>query len=117
MGVNTRKTAIVTGASQGIGAGIAEAFLDRGYNMVANSLNFADSNPFPPSPNLALVDVDTSDAKTPAKISDTAIPKFGQIDVLVNNAGIFIPKPSTEYTTADFNALVSTTLAGFLCIS
>jgi len=117
MGSISQKTAIVTGASQGIGAGIARAFLDRGYSVVANSLDITKSNPFPASSNLALVDGDIGDPKTAARIADTAISKFGRIDVLVNNAGIFIPKPFTEYTAEDFNALVSTTLAGFLYIS
>src|SRR5712664_4684902 len=114
---NLQKTAIVTGASQGIGAALVEAFLKRGYSVVANSRNIAKANPFPASPNLALVDGDIGDPKTAAKILDTAISRFGRIDVLINNAGVFIPKPFTEYTTEDFNALVSTTLAGFLYVS
>ncbi len=114
---NIQKTAIVTGGSQGIGAGLVKAFLDRGYNVVANSRNITKANPFPPSANLALVDGDIGDPKTAAKIVDTAVSRFGRIDVLINNAGVFIPKPFTEYTTEDFNALVSTTLAGFLYVS
>jgi NAD(P)-dependent dehydrogenase (short-subunit alcohol dehydrogenase family) len=97
---NIQKTAIVTGASQGIGAGLVEAFLKRGYNAVANSRNITKSNPFPVSPNLALVDGDIGDPKTAAKIVEIAISRFGRIDSLVNNAGIFIPKPFTEYSTA-----------------
>jgi len=115
--VNTRKTAIVTGASRGIGAGLVEAFLKRGYNVVANSRNVTKANPFAASANLALVDGDIGDSRTAAKIVDTAVSRFGRIDVLINNAGIFIPKPFTEYTTEDFNALISTTLAGFLYVS
>ena len=114
---NTQKTAIVTGASQGIGAGLVEAFLKRGYSVVANSRNITKANPFPASPNLALVDGDIGDPKTAAKIAETAISRFGRIDTLVNNAGIFIPKPFTEYTAEDLNSLVSTTLAGFLYIT
>ncbi|HWN74842.1 MAG TPA: SDR family oxidoreductase, partial [Candidatus Udaeobacter sp.] len=114
---NTQKTAIVTGASQGIGAGLVEAFLKRGYNVVANSRNITRTNPFPASPNLALVDGDIGDPKTAAKITETAVSRFGRIDTLVNNAGIFIPKPFTEYTTEEFNSLVSITLAGFLYVS
>ena len=114
---NIQKTAIVTGGSQGIGAGLVKAFLDRGYNVVANSRNITKANPFPPFANLALVDGDIGDPKTAAKIVDTAVSRFGRIDVLINNAGVFIPKPFTEYTTEDFNALVSTTLAGFLYVS
>jgi NAD(P)-dependent dehydrogenase (short-subunit alcohol dehydrogenase family) len=114
---NTQKTAIVTGASQGIGAGLVEAFVKRGYNVVANSRNIAKTNPFPASSNLVLIGGDVGDPKTAANIVETAVSRFGRIDVLVNNAGIFIPKPFTEYTSEEFNALVSTTLAGFLYVS
>jgi NAD(P)-dependent dehydrogenase (short-subunit alcohol dehydrogenase family) len=114
---NTQKTAIVTGASQGIGAGLVEAFLERGYNVVANSRNITKTNPFPSSPNLALVGGDIGDPKTAANIVGTAVSRFGRVDVLINNAGIFVPKPFTEYTSEEFNALVSTTLAGFLYVS
>ena len=115
--VDTRKTAIVTGASQGIGAGLVEAFLKRGYNVVANSRHIIKGNPFAASQNLALVDGDIGDRTTAAKIVGSAVSKFGRIDVLINNAGVFISKPFTEYTTEDFNSLVSTTLAGFLYLS
>ena len=111
------KTAIVTGASQGIGAGLVEAFLKRGYSVVANSRHITKTNSFAASANLALVDGDIGDPKTAAKIVEAAVSKFGRIDVLINNAGVFIPKPFTEYTTEDFNTLVSTTLAGFLYVS
>jgi len=114
---NTAKTAIVTGASRGIGAGLVEAFLKRGYNVVANSRHITKANPFAGSTNLALVDGDIGDRSTAAKIVDTAVSKFGRIDLLINNAGVFIPKPFTEYTTEDFDTLVSTTLAGFLYVS
>jgi NAD(P)-dependent dehydrogenase (short-subunit alcohol dehydrogenase family) len=114
---NSRKTAIITGGSQGIGAGLVEAFLKRGYSVVANARNITEGNPFPLSPNLALVDGDIGDPQTAKNIVDTAVSRFGRIDVLVNNAGIFIPKTFTEYTTEDLNALVSTTLAGFLYVS
>ena len=100
---NAQKTAIVTGASQGIGAGLVDAFLKRDYNVVANSRNIAKTNPFPASPNLALVGGDIGDPKTAAKIVETAVSRFGRIDALINNAGVFIPKPFTEYT-AEFEA-------------
>jgi NAD(P)-dependent dehydrogenase (short-subunit alcohol dehydrogenase family) len=115
--VRERKTAIVPGASQGIGAGLVEAFLERGYSVVANSRHITKTNPFAASANLAIVDGDIGDPSTAAKIVETALSQFGRIDVLINNAGIFIPKPFTEYTTEDFNALVSTTLAGFFYVS
>jgi NAD(P)-dependent dehydrogenase (short-subunit alcohol dehydrogenase family) len=114
---NVQKTAIVTGASQGVGAGLVEAFLKRGYSVVANSRSITKANPFQASPNLALVDGDIGDPKTAAKIVDTAVSRFGRVDVLINNAGIYISKPFTEYTTEDLNALVSITLAGFLYVS
>jgi NAD(P)-dependent dehydrogenase (short-subunit alcohol dehydrogenase family) len=95
---DSKKTAIVTGASQGIGAELVEAFLKRGYKVVANSRNITKANPFPASANLALVDGDIGDAKTAGKIADTAVSRFGRIDVLINNAGIFIPSPSTRPT-------------------
>ena len=112
-----QKTVIVTGASQGIGAGVAQAFLDRGYKVVANSRNITNANPFAATESLALVDGDIGHPTTAAAIVDTAVSRFSRIDVLINNAGVFIPKSFTEYTTADFNALVSTTLAGFLYVS
>jgi NAD(P)-dependent dehydrogenase (short-subunit alcohol dehydrogenase family) len=111
------KTAIVTGSSQGIGAALVTAFLDRQYNVVANSRHITKANPFPASPALALVDGDIGGPKTAAKIADTALSRFGRIDVLINNAGILISKPFPDYTTEDFNALISTTVAGFLYIS
>jgi NAD(P)-dependent dehydrogenase (short-subunit alcohol dehydrogenase family) len=114
---STQKTAIVTGASQGIGAGLVEAYLKHGYNVVANSRNITKTNPFPASPNLALVAGDIGDPKTAAKILETAVSRFGRVDVLINNAGIFIPKPFTEYSTEEFNSLVSITLAGFLYVT
>ena len=101
-------TAIVTGASQGIGAALVEAFLKRGYSVVANSRHITRTSPFEGATNIALVDGDIGQPSTAAAIVDTAISRFGRIDVLINNAGVFIPKPFTEYTTEDFNTLVST---------
>ena len=114
---NTAKTAIITGASRGIGAGLVEAFLKRGYNVVANSRNITKTNTFAAGANVALVDGDIGQPSTAARIMDTAVSRFGRIDVLINNAGVFIPKPFTEYTTEDFDTLVSTTLGGFLYVS
>src|SRR5947207_10086103 len=114
---NTAKTAIITGASRGIGAGLVEAFLKRGYSVVANPRNITKTNPLAAAANVALVDGDIGHPSTAARIVDTAVSRFGRIDVLINNAGVFIPKPFTEYTTEDFNTLVSTTLAGFLYVT
>jgi len=110
-----RKTAIVTGARQGIGEGLVEGFLKKGYNAVATSRNVAQSLTL--SPSLVLVDGDIGRQETAAKAVEAAITHFGRVDVLVNNAGIFRTKPFTEFTTDDFNALVSTNLLGFLYIT
>src|SRR5437660_10493178 len=114
---NSTKTAIITGGSRGIGAGLVEAFLKRGYSVVANSRTITKANPFPATANVALVDGDIGDPRTAAKIVDTAVSRFGRIDVLINNAGVFIPKPFTEYTNEYFETLFSTTLAAFLYVS
>lgn len=111
------KTVIVTGASQGIGAGIANEFLERGYNVVANSRNISRKNDLQRSDNLVLVDGDIALDATAEKIVETAVKRFGSIDGLVNNAGIFISKPFTDYTPEEFRALSSTNLDGFLFIT
>lgn len=110
-----KKTAIVTGASQGIGAGLVDGFLKQGYNVVATSRNV--SQMLSASSNLALVDGDIGKQETAAKVAEAAIKDFGSIDVLVNNAGIFRTKPFIDFTTEDFNALVSTNLLGFLYVT
>jgi len=94
---NTQKTAIVTGGSQGIGAGAVEAFMDRGYNVVANSRNITRAGAFEASDKLALVDGSIAEAATAAKIAKIASSRFGSIDALVNKAGIFFTKPFTDY--------------------
>jgi len=114
---NTQKTAIVTGASRGIGAGAVQAFLKRGYRVVANSRNITKANPFPASADLALVDGDIGDPKKAAEIADTAVTRFGRIDVLVNNAGIYFTKPFTDYTVDDLRSLVSVNINGFVFIT
>jgi NAD(P)-dependent dehydrogenase (short-subunit alcohol dehydrogenase family) len=111
------KTAIVTGGSLGIGAGLVRAFLDRGYNVVANSRNITRSGAFDESDRLALVDGNIAEASTAARIADAAVSKFGSIDALVNNAGIFFTRPFTEYTIDDLRLLVSVNIEGFLMIS
>jgi len=112
---DARKTAIVTGASRGIGAGLVEAFLKQGYDVVATSLNASQS--LKASPSLVLVDGDISKPETAAKCVEAAIENFKTIDVLVNNAGIYKSKPFTDFTAEDFNALVSVNLLGFLYIT
>jgi NAD(P)-dependent dehydrogenase (short-subunit alcohol dehydrogenase family) len=110
------KTVIVTGASQGIGAAVVRAFLDRGYNVVATSRRMSKAG-FAPSPDLALVDGDIGQTATADEVAKTAIAKFGSIDHVVNNAGIFAAKPFTDYTADEFQAFVSTNLEGFIFIT
>jgi NAD(P)-dependent dehydrogenase (short-subunit alcohol dehydrogenase family) len=107
-----KKTAIITGASGGIGTALVRGFLDQGFNVVGTSLN--SSHSLSASTSLVLVDGDISKQETAAKSVEAAIEHFGTLDVLVNNAGIFRTKPFTEFTTEDFNALVSINLLGFL---
>jgi NAD(P)-dependent dehydrogenase (short-subunit alcohol dehydrogenase family) len=114
---NALKTVIVTGGSQGIGAGLVRAFLDHGYRVVANSRNISSSNAFKPSDRLALVDRNIAEFATAEKIVEVATGKFGSIDALVNNAGIFFSKHFTEYTVEDLRSLVSVNIDGFLFIS
>src|ERR1700730_609071 len=109
-----QKTIIVTGASQGIGAAIANLFLDRGSNVVGNSRKISHKNELKRSDRLALVDGDIGLASTAEMIVGTAVTRFGSVDALVNNAGIFFSKPFTEYTPEDFRALSSTNLEGFI---
>jgi NAD(P)-dependent dehydrogenase (short-subunit alcohol dehydrogenase family) len=111
-----RKTMIVTGASRGIGAGVTKAFLERGYNVVANSLRIAES-PLQPTEKLALVQGDVGEASTAEKIAATAMSRFGSIDCVVNNAGIFFTKPFTDYTEQDFQSLSGTNLQGYIYIT
>jgi NAD(P)-dependent dehydrogenase (short-subunit alcohol dehydrogenase family) len=97
-----KKTAIVTGASGGIGAGLVRGFLSKGYNVVATSRNASKS--LSASPSLILVNGDIGRQETAASVVEAAIARFGTVDVLVNNAGIFRSKPFTDFTTEDFNA-------------
>ena len=114
---SAQKTAIVTGASQGIGAGIVKEFVDRGFNVVANSRKMTQSTEVAASEHVALVDGDIGESATAAKIVETALSRFKSIEVVVNNAGIFFTKPFTDYTADDFKSLVSTNLEGFLYIT
>ncbi len=112
-----RKTALVTGASQGIGAGLVKEFLEHGFNVVANSRKVSQSSEIVASNRVALVDGDIGDPATAEKIVESALSRFGSIDALVNNAGIFFAKPFTDYTTEDIKSLVSTNIEGFLYIT
>src|SRR6476620_4562923 len=111
-----RKTAIVTGASQGIGAGVVKAFVERGYNVVANSRKMTQSSEVAASDKVALVDGHIGEPATAARIVETALARFKSIDALVNNAGIYFLKPFTEYTVDDLKSLVATNVEGFLYV-
>jgi len=107
---------IVTGAAKGIGAGIANAFIERGYNVVANSRNITVSM-FASTDRLAVVRGDIADPSTAQEIASTAMKTFGSIDGVVNNAGVFLKKPFTEYTAEDFEKLSGTNLRGYINIT
>ena len=109
------KVAIVTGASQGIGASLVTGFRERGYRVVANSRSikpdaFGDQDVLP-------VDGDIADPHTAERVVGAALDRFGRVDTLVNNAGAFLSRPFVDYTEADFSRLVSVNLAGFFHIS
>ena len=114
--VPEKQTVLVTGASGGIGAVIVSEFLDRGFQVVATSRNATKAN-FPSSPDLAIVDGDIGLAATAEKVTQAAIAKFGSIDHVINNAGIFSTKPFLEYTADEFRSFVSTNLEGFIFIT
>jgi NAD(P)-dependent dehydrogenase (short-subunit alcohol dehydrogenase family) len=111
------QTAIVTGASSGIGLGITQALLERDYHVVANSRTINKSKELKASQNLVLVDGDISKKETAMKVAEAAIRHFGRIDLLFNGAGIYIPKPFTEYTPEDFERMIGTNVAGYFFIT
>ena len=117
MDSETVRTAVVTGASSGIGLGVARAFLEQGFNVVASSRRIEAGGVAGPGRagpgHLRVVQGDIGQRDTALRIAATALEHFGRIDVLVNNAGIFISRPFTEYTTDEFQALVTTNLHGF----
>jgi NAD(P)-dependent dehydrogenase (short-subunit alcohol dehydrogenase family) len=108
-----RRVAIITGASQGIGAGLVEGFLAKGYRVIANSRSIQPSD----RSDLVTASGDIADPQVAKKVVATAIDRFGHIDTLVNNAGIFIAKPFIEYTAEDFANVVSVNLAGFFHVT
>jgi NAD(P)-dependent dehydrogenase (short-subunit alcohol dehydrogenase family) len=111
-----RKVAIITGASQGIGASVMEGFRQLGYGVVGNSRTIGKADIVQDEATL-VVDGDIASPETADRIVGAAIERFGRIDTLVNNAGIFIPKPFLDYSKADFAAMVAVNLAGFFHMS
>jgi NAD(P)-dependent dehydrogenase (short-subunit alcohol dehydrogenase family) len=112
MGVE-QKVVIITGASQGIGAGLVKAYRDRNYRVVANSRSIKPS----PDPDILAVPGDVADPKTAERLVTETIERFGRIDSLVNNAGIFIAKPFADYTDEDYASIVSINLTGFFSLT
>ncbi|VTR93895.1 3-oxoacyl-acp reductase : 3-oxoacyl-ACP reductase OS=Inquilinus limosus MP06 GN=P409_17390 PE=4 SV=1: adh_short_C2 [Gemmata massiliana] len=108
-----RKVAVITGASQGIGAGLVRGFLDRGYRVVANSRSIKPDT----SADVHAVAGDIADPAVADRVIGEAVAKFGRVDSLINNAGMFIAKPFTEYTREDFATKISLNLAGFFYVS
>jgi len=104
-----QKVAIITGASQGIGEGLVRAYRDRNYRVVANSRSIKPST----DPDIVTVAGDIADPKTAERIVSAAIERFGRIDTLVNNAGIFVAKPFTDYTDEDFASVLAVNVGSF----
>lgn len=113
MSSNDKPVAIVTGASSGIGLGITQALLEHGYRVVGTSRSISKSKELKPSSDLVLVDGDAGKKETAVKVAEAAVKHFGRIDLLVNNAGIFIPKAFTDYTEDDYNLVMNTNVASF----
>lgn len=113
----TPRTAIVTGASSGIGLGLTKALLNDGYRVVANARRASATGTLEPSPNLLLVDGDVANPETAASLTRTAVERFGSLDLLVNNAGVFIAKAFTDSDVEDFERLVATNLSGFFHVT
>jgi NAD(P)-dependent dehydrogenase (short-subunit alcohol dehydrogenase family) len=110
---NEQKVVVITGGSQGIGAALVKAYRDRNFRVVATSRSITRGN----DPDVLAVPGDIGDPATARRIVKEALERFGRIDSLVNNAGVFIAKPFTEYTADDFAAKISTNLAGFFHIT
>ena len=111
------RTAIVTGASSGIGLGLTNALLNEGYRVIANARRASAAGTLEPSPNLVLVDGDVANPETAASLTRTAVERFGSVDLLVNNAGVFIVKGFTDSGVDDFERLVATNLTGFFHVT
>jgi NAD(P)-dependent dehydrogenase (short-subunit alcohol dehydrogenase family) len=113
-GMSVHKTVVITGASQGIGAGLVKTFLDRGYNVVGTSRNISETAKVGRPGRLELISGDVADPHTAERVARVAVEQFGSIDALVNNAGLFITKPFLDYTMDDFRRLSATNVDGFV---
>lgn len=109
----SNKVVVITGASQGIGAGLVKSFRERGYKVVATSRSIQPST----DPDVLAVAGDIADPQTAERVIREGVARFGRIDTLVNNAGIFVAKPFTEYSHADYAQVVATNMSGFFYIS
>ena len=107
------RVAVITGGSQGIGAGLVDGYRQRGWTVVANALTMKP----PADPGIVAVEGDITDAATARRIVEVAVERFGQVDTLVNNAGVFLSKPFTDYTAEDYALVTGVNLAGFLWIT
>ncbi|KUL22334.1 SDR family NAD(P)-dependent oxidoreductase [Actinoplanes awajinensis] len=107
------KVAVVTGASQGIGAATVAAYRKLGWSVVANSRNITASG----DPGVLAVAGDIADPAVGIRVIESGLAEFGRIDTLVNNAGVFIAKPFTDYTAADFDAVTGINLRGFVTVT
>ncbi|WP_294123408.1 SDR family NAD(P)-dependent oxidoreductase [Sphingomonas sp.] len=110
---DSRKVAVITGASQGIGAGLVDAFLAKGFRVVATSRSIKDNG----NPDVLVVPGDIGDPAIGPRVIEEALKAFGRIDTLVNNAGIFIASPFTGYTAEQYGDVVATNLDGFFHIT
>jgi NAD(P)-dependent dehydrogenase (short-subunit alcohol dehydrogenase family) len=113
MEYGTGKVAVITGASRGIGVGLVEAYCKSGYRVIANSRTIADSS----SSEILTVAGDIADPATSERIVDAALSRFGRIDTLINNAGIFVAKPFTAYTPEDYGLITSVNSLGFFHVT
>jgi NAD(P)-dependent dehydrogenase (short-subunit alcohol dehydrogenase family) len=108
-----QKVVVITGASQGIGAALVKAFRERNYRVVATARSVKQSD----DPDVLAVPGDIADPRTAQRVISEGLARFGRIDTLVNNAGIFIAKPFTDYTPEDYAAVLGVNLHGFFYIS
>jgi NAD(P)-dependent dehydrogenase (short-subunit alcohol dehydrogenase family) len=113
MSADGQSVAIITGGSQGIGAGLVDGYRQRGWGVVANSLTIKPAD----DPDVVTVAGDVSDRATAQRIMDAALGRFGRVDTLVNNAGVFISKPFTDYTADDYALITGVNLAGFFWLT